>query len=419
MNTHGRASTRGLRVGAYILSMLMGIVFLAACSGPSNGATSQATTAATSAATSGSGAAATTATTVATSTPQPTATSASTPTPAVTATSASGTSTATSPATATSPVTATPASGTSAATYLDDRSTAAEVISSYYSAINSKEYARAYSYWESGTSSADLPPFDQFQQGYATTTSVQVTLGTVGGGVGAGQIYYSVPVLLKSTTTDKGDETFVGCYTLHLGNPANQTVPPFHPLAIQKADVAQVTGSENAQNMLAAACKDQGSNEPLILGTPSSDPNNISAAVYLDNRTSGVDEIRSYYNAINRKEYARAYSYWESNVDPSQLPAFPAFQQGYANTASVNLTLGNPVGDAGAGQLYTSVPATIVAKMTDGSTQTFVGCYTTHLAQPAIQTAPPFQPLAIQKARVKQVDNGADTASLMAQACQP
>ncbi|HVB64295.1 MAG TPA: hypothetical protein VNE17_06160 [Nitrolancea sp.] len=406
MNKRGRASTRGPRVGAYILSLIIGLVFLTACSGPSTGATSEASVVATTtAATGGSATGTTVATASSTLTSVATATSAGTPAPTTASVS-------------TAPAATTPAAGDSTANYLDDRSSAEEVIYSYYSAINGKQYARAYSYWASGTSSADLPPFAQFQQGYTTTRSVQVTIGSVSGGVGAGQLYYSVPVVLNSTTTDKGDQTFVGCYTLHLGNPAIQTEPPYHPLAIQQADVAQVTGNASVKDMLATACKNQQGESP-ILGTPSSDPNDIAATRYLDNRTSGIDEIRSYYNAINRKEYARAYSYWESNVDSSQLPAFAAFQQGYAATASVKLTLGSPVNGAGAGQLYTSVPATIVAKMTDGSTQTFVGCYTTHLAQPAIQSTPPFQPLGIQKAQVKKVANGANTASLMAQACQP
>jgi hypothetical protein len=417
MGKRDRVSSYGLRAGTLCLSLMMGFVFLAACSGPSTGdATSQATTAATSGATIGSSAGATMATAASTSTPVSTATSANTPAP--TQTTASGsTATPTVPSTATSATT--PDANASDAKYLDDRSSAEQVINSYYSAINGKQYARAYSYWAPGTSSNVLPPFDQFQQGYATTTSVLVTIDSVGGGVAAGNLYYSVPVLLKSTTTDKGDETFAGCYTLHLGNPANQTEPPFKPLAIQSASVKQVTGNANAQDMLATACDNQDVSRSPILGTPSTDPNDISAARYLDNRTLGVDEIRSYYNAINRKEYARAYSYLESNVDTAQLPAFPAFQQGYADTASVSLTLGSPINGAGAGQLYASVPTTIVAKMTDGSIQTFVGCYTTHLAQPTIQSAPPFQPMGIQKAQVKQVDNGADTAALMAQACQP
>ncbi len=41
-----------------------------------------------------------------------------------------------------------------------------------------------------------------------------------------------------------------------------------------------------------------------------------------------------------------------------------------------------------------------------------------HLSQPAIQGVPPFQPLGLTKADVKQVDNNADPATLLATACK-
>src|SRR4051812_40022859 len=75
--------------------------------------------------------------------------------------------------------------------YLDDRSTAEAVIRSYYDAVNRQEYARAYSYWE-----RPLQPFDDFTAGYADTASVEVSFGVGGGGVGAGQLYFTVPVTL-------------------------------------------------------------------------------------------------------------------------------------------------------------------------------------------------------------------------------
>ena len=293
------------------------------------------------------------------------------------------------------------------------------MIRSYYNAINSKQYARAYSYWIAGTPISQLPPFDQFQQGYATTLYVGVTFGSVGEGVGLGHIYYSVPVELQSKTSDSGVQTFVGCYTLHLGNPANQTSPPFKPLAIQSATIDQVASIASAQDLLAKACNDQPGSGSGATVTPAANPNNISANNYLDNRSDGAEVIRSFYNAINRDEYARAYSYWEPNTDASQLAPFDQFQQGYALTKSVALTIGNVQTDAGAGQRYASVPARIVATMADGSDQTFVGCYSLHLASPDIQSQPPFEPMGIQKANVTRVDNGADTAKLMTQACQP
>src|SRR5438128_1417496 len=85
-----------------------------------------------------------------------------------------------------------------ASAYLDDRSSAEEVIRSYYDAIGRRQYLRAYAYWEP---SAALPSLAVFQNGFADTTAVQVELGTVGGDAGAGQLHWSVPAAVFSTTT--------------------------------------------------------------------------------------------------------------------------------------------------------------------------------------------------------------------------
>ena len=138
--------------------------------------------------------------------------------------------------------------------YQDDRSTAEAVIGSFYDAINRREYARAYSYWEPGAASRELPPYDEFQQGYADTMSVDVTLGNVGTGVGAGQVYFTVPVTLQSTHSDGSMQTFVGCYTLHIGRPQLQAVPPFHPLSIQNASIQEVNPSADTDALMAQSC---------------------------------------------------------------------------------------------------------------------------------------------------------------------
>jgi hypothetical protein len=138
--------------------------------------------------------------------------------------------------------------------YQDDRSTAESVIGSFYDAVNRREYARAYSYWEPGAAEADLPPFEGFEAGYADTVHVDVSLGDIGSGVGAGQIYYSVPVTLVSSMADGSSQTFVGCYTLHLARPQIQAVPPFSPLAIQRATVQQVDGDADTVSLMAAVC---------------------------------------------------------------------------------------------------------------------------------------------------------------------
>jgi len=138
---------------------------------------------------------------------------------------------------------------------------------------------------------------------------------------------------------------------------------------------------------------------------------------YQDDRSTPEAVIGSFYDAVNRREYARAYSYWEPSAAESELPAFDDFAQGYADTSHVDVSLGEIGSGVGAGQLYFSVPVTLVSSMADGSTQTFVGCYTLHLARPQLQAEPQFRPLAIQRAMVQQVDNDADTSSLMAAVC--
>jgi len=294
-----------------------------------------------------------------------------------------------------------------ASAYLDDRSNAAALISSYYDAINKRQYLRAYSYWETSDS---LPPYATFAQGFANTTDVQVELGTVGGSAGAGQLYWSVPAAVFSTTT-AGAQSFVGCYTAHLARPELQAAPPFKPLSIQAGQLSAVATAAAARAALSTACGTANAT-PLPWGTSAG---GIDAANYVDDRSAGEAVIRSYYNAVNRKEYTRAYGYWESGA--SQLPAFTPFQAGYANTKSVTLLTKPGTIGAGAGQTYYSVPAVITASNTDGTTTIFAGCYTLHLGSPNAQATPPFQPLAIQSARITQAASGWNTSDLLNSAC--
>jgi hypothetical protein len=284
-------------------------------------------------------------------------------------------------------------------------------MQSFANALNLHQYVRAYYYWTPGA--PQLQPFAQFQAGYANTQSTQLTLGTITASGAAGHLYFNTPVGLVVQTTS-GTQTFIGCYILDLVQPAIQGAPPFQPLSIDQAHVQSVANGSNLTPLLAQACQNF-PGLPLQV-TPSPNPNDIAPARYLDDRTDAVQELRSLFNAVNRKEYVRAYSYWEANAQG--LPPFTQFQQGYANTASVQVSFGTVTGDAGAGQFYYKVPATLLATTTANVTQTFIACYTLHLSSPDAQGAPPFRPLGIRSATVKLVANNADTASLMAQACQ-
>src|SRR2546427_4216934 len=136
---------------------------------------------------------------------------------------------------------------------------------------------------------------------------------------------------------------------------------------------------------------------------PSASPTAVPVTAYLDDRSSAEQVVRSYYDAIGRRQYLRAYGYWETSPT---LPAFDVFAKGFETTTVVQVELGTVGGSPGAGQLYWSVSAVVLATTTSGA-QAFVGCYTVHLARPEIQSVPPFKPMAIQTGQLQSVATAA------------
>jgi len=126
--------------------------------------------------------------------------------------------------------------------------------------------------------------------------------------------------------------------------------------------------------------------------------------------------IHSYYNAINRHEYARAYSYWENPGAPNGVTAsFAEFANGYANTAAVNVITGDVTSEAGAGNIFYQVPTLIAATQADGALQRFYGCYLLHRVNVPIGDTTPY-PLALRAAHIVAAPADADPAALLDQA---
>ncbi|WP_273725114.1 hypothetical protein [Brucella gallinifaecis] len=113
---------------------------------------------------------------------------------------------------------------------------------------------------------------------------------------------------------------------------------------------------------------------------------------YRDDRSSPQAVIESYYNAINRKEYARAYSYYS---EEGREPDFKKFAKGYDGTKSVKVAVRKTDPDPGAGQIYWSLPIAIESESDDGNKQVYTGCYTLRLTNPAMQEVPPYKPIEI------------------------
>jgi hypothetical protein len=117
---------------------------------------------------------------------------------------------------------------------------------------------------------------------------------------------------------------------------------------------------------------------------------------YSDNRSSAADIVLSYYNAVNRNEYLRAYSYYTDGA----LGLFSMFEAGYADTAHVAVKLGEVTVEGAAGTSHYAVPVALQATDTAGRVTVFVGCYQVSQLQPAAQATPPFQPIQIDAAHM-------------------
>lgn len=112
---------------------------------------------------------------------------------------------------------------------------------------------------------------------------------------------------------------------------------------------------------------------------------------YSDNRSTAADVVQSLYNAINRQEYLRGYSYYKSGA----APAYASFAAGYAKTLHVDLRLGEVTAEGAAGSTHSAVPVALRARTADGQTTVYVGCYTLTQVNPAIQEVAPFRPIQI------------------------
>src|SRR6266581_2984089 len=67
---------------------------------------------------------------------------------------------------------------------------------------------------------------------------------------------------------------------------------------------------------------------------PSASPSAVPVTAYLDDRSSAEQVVRSYYDAIGRRQYLRAYGYWETSPT---LMAFDAFAKVFETTTSVQV----------------------------------------------------------------------------------
>jgi hypothetical protein len=129
--------------------------------------------------------------------------------------------------------------------------------------------------------------------------------------------------------------------------------------------------------------------------------------------SSPVSLLASFYDAVNSREYDRAYGYFET--PPSSLDEF---ERGYANTVSVQLIVQPPTHISGAaGSSYADIPTMLVARQRKGGERFFVGCYTTRKSN--LQSSDnPNEGWRIYKTIMSPVPANAAMPRLLAKACR-
>ena len=254
----------------------------------------------------------------------------------------------------------------------EDRTSPQNLIKAFYNAIDRKEYQRAYGYWQF-TGTANTPAnYDQFAKGYADTASVAFTLGPIQVGAAAGNLYASIPTVLVATHTNGSKQTFAGCYVAHR---TNDGISPNPDDVLWRLNTGKLALATTDAKPDPASCNG-------VIGDGSGQPASF------EDRTSPQNLIKSFYNAIDRKEYQRAYGYWQTTGTTNTPANYAQFAKGYADTLSVTYTLGTVVTNAGAGNIYANIPTVLTATHTDGSKTTFAGCYVAHRVNDGISANP-------------------------------
>ena len=90
-----------------------------------------------------------------------------------------------------------------------------------------------------------------------------------------------------------------------------------------------------------------------------------------DDRSDPVATLASYFNAINARDYRRAYRLWDS--PPS---SFDQFARGFADTERVRLLVEpSPGVEGAAGSVYAEILTIVVASTRSAGERVFAGCY--------------------------------------------
>lgn len=118
-------------------------------------------------------------------------------------------------------------------------------LAAYYSAINARDYRRAFRFWDSPPSS-----FEQFQRGFADTDNVRLLVDPATHVEGAaGSVYADIPTIVVATTRNGSERLFAGCYVMRRSNVQDRG------WQIYRGDISPVPSSSRLSRILSQGCR--------------------------------------------------------------------------------------------------------------------------------------------------------------------
>jgi hypothetical protein len=270
-----------------------------------------------------------------------------------------------------SPTTNSMAQSPSKLEIFDDQLDPVYTIASYYNAINLKDHARAYSYWNGNE--PNQASLADFTKGFADVQEVQVfvRLPLASDGT-AGIIYVPVPVALHVTLNDDSQEIYLGCINTYQLQVPVDNAPEADPNWYLWS--ASLEPADEVDFDLAAEECARTDVFPMEYG---------STGLF-----SAPSTLMSYYDAIANQDYARAYSYWVGGDGPGGI-TLAEFSNGFANTSDISVVLDVTTLEIGhaTGHAYADMPLILLAENNDVP-QFFVGCYIARSTTMVMQNVP-------------------------------
>ena len=127
----------------------------------------------------------------------------------------------------------------------DDRSDPVGTLAAYYSAINARDYRRAFRFWDSQPSS-----YEQFARGFADTDQVRLLVEPSTRVEGAaGSVYADIPAIIVSTRRNGSERVFAGCYVMRRSNVQDRG------WQIYRAEVSPVSANIRLSRVLSQGCR--------------------------------------------------------------------------------------------------------------------------------------------------------------------